>query len=205
MALGDRSPRTDHATRTRQAIVDSALRLCAKQGFDNTTTDEIAELADISPRTFFRYFPTKESVFLFGEYDFVRSFAALCRAQPDSISDLDAIRTTFVTLAPGIERLRGRIGLYRKAVESSPTLRGRERSNHEENAATLAAAIAERRSLLAPDADCDLLAAVGMLVMERALATWLSGPARLSLGGVLEAEFRRLQELLGEHHTHARS
>jgi hypothetical protein len=94
---------------------------------------------------------------------------------------------------------RGRIGLYRKAVESSPTLRGRERRNHEENTATLAAAIAERRSLLRPDAECDLLAAVGMLVMERALASWLNGPARLALGGALEAEFGRLRDLLGDH------
>lgn len=196
MALGDRSPRADHAARTRKAIIDAALQLCASQGFDNTTTDEIAELANVSPRTFFRYFPTKESVFLFGEYDFIRSFAALYLAQPDDMSDLEAMRTTFVTLAPGVARLRNRIGLYLKAVDSSPTLRGRERSNHQENAATLAQAIAERRGLLTPDVDCELLAAVGLLVMERALAAWADGPSRLALGDVLAAEFERLEKLL---------
>jgi hypothetical protein len=50
--------------------------------------------------------------------------------------------------------------------------------------------------LLTPDVDCELLAAVGLLVMERALAAWADGPSRLALGDVLAAEFERLEKLL---------
>jgi AcrR family transcriptional regulator len=50
--------------RTADAIRSAATRLFLEQGYDATTTEQIAEAADVSPSTFFRYFPTKESVLL---------------------------------------------------------------------------------------------------------------------------------------------
>jgi len=54
--------RERHMDRTRAAIVDAALALFSEQGFTETTVDAIAERADVGRRTFFRYFPAKESV-----------------------------------------------------------------------------------------------------------------------------------------------
>ena len=48
--------------RTRAALIDVAARLCVERGYDNTTVEQIAADADISPRTFSRYFPNKEAV-----------------------------------------------------------------------------------------------------------------------------------------------
>ena len=55
--------------RTRAAIREHALRLIREQGYAATTVDQIAEAADVSPSTFFRYFPTKEDVVLQDELD----------------------------------------------------------------------------------------------------------------------------------------
>jgi AcrR family transcriptional regulator len=48
--------------RTRATLIEAAAELCLRQGFDNTTVDQIAAAADVAPRTFSRYFPTKDSV-----------------------------------------------------------------------------------------------------------------------------------------------
>jgi AcrR family transcriptional regulator len=55
--------------KTRWSIQEQALRLFQEQGYDKTTVDQIAEAAEISPSTFFRYFKTKEDVVLQDEYD----------------------------------------------------------------------------------------------------------------------------------------
>ena len=52
-------------------IQTAALRLFGADGYERTTIEQIADAADISPRTFFRYFPTKEDVVLWDEYDAV--------------------------------------------------------------------------------------------------------------------------------------
>ncbi|MDT5193703.1 MAG: hypothetical protein QOG79_4309 [Mycobacterium sp.] len=195
MARGDRSPRNEHADRTRNALLEAALNLFSANGYDETTTDQIAESAGVSPRTFFRYFPTKESVLFFGEYDFINAVSGVYLAQPEEASDFEAMANSFALLAPGLKRIRKRIAQYHEAVASSLVLLGRERRNHEANAETVAKVIAERRHLPTPDDECRLLASVGMLLIERALNQWLATPGR-ALDDIIRQEFSALPGVL---------
>ncbi|HUJ75276.1 MAG TPA: TetR family transcriptional regulator, partial [bacterium] len=55
--------------KTRAVIQQHALRLMKEQGYQATTVEQIAEAAEVSPSTFFRYFPTKEDVVLYDVLD----------------------------------------------------------------------------------------------------------------------------------------
>jgi AcrR family transcriptional regulator len=77
---------------TRRAIEDAAFRLFEERGYQATTVADIAEAADIAPRTFFAYFPSKEAV-VFGDFD--ETFAALetrLRERPDGETTFEGVR-----------------------------------------------------------------------------------------------------------------
>ena len=206
MPTSPRSPRVENAERTRQALVDAALQLFAVKGYDATSTEEIAQSAGVSPRTFFRYFPTKETVLFFGEYDFIRSFAGVLLAQPIELPDLAAASATLVVLAPGINRLRKRVNLYELAISSSIVLRGREHLNQEQHVQSMAEAFSERRGLRQPDRACYLLGSLCHLVLRRSLEEWLKGAAGRELGSVIAAEFELLDsEFMSTSRTKSKS
>ncbi len=140
-----RVPRAVSAARSREAILDAALELFSEQGYDETPTEQVAERAGVSPRTFFRYFPTKESV-VFSRRLRARCAGSRpsCRRSPRPRSDFDAICATFVSLSAGFEELRERVQRYRRVVDSSSVLLGREHLHSQEHAQTIARALAHR-------------------------------------------------------------
>jgi AcrR family transcriptional regulator len=91
--------------KTRAAIQEEALRLFREHGYAATTVEQIAEAAEVSPSTFFRYFPTKEDVVLYDELDPV--IIATFDAQPPDLDTITAFRRTissvFVAL-PDVDR-----------------------------------------------------------------------------------------------------
>lgn len=76
--------------KTRRAIQDHALRLFRTQGYSATTVEQIADAAEVSPSTFFRYFPTKEDVVLYDALDPLLIDAY--RRQPPELGPLEAMR-----------------------------------------------------------------------------------------------------------------
>jgi AcrR family transcriptional regulator len=91
--------------RTRATLVDAAAELCLRQGYDNTTVDQIAAAADVSPRTFSRYFPTKVSVVAAITDDLDELIADAMERLPDDITAYDAL------LAASLEVLSSRNGV----------------------------------------------------------------------------------------------
>ena len=76
---------------TRATLIDAAVQLCDRQGFERTTVDQIAAFADVSPRTFSRYFATKDAVVLASVDEVVAFVATELARQPADISHLEAL------------------------------------------------------------------------------------------------------------------
>ena len=76
--------------RTRAAIREHAFRLFRAQGYDATTVEQIADAAEVSPSTFFRYFPTKEDVVLQDDLDLL--WMEAIQEQPPEMSPIAALR-----------------------------------------------------------------------------------------------------------------
>ena len=76
--------------RTRASLREHALRLFREQGYQATTVEQIAAAAEVSPSTFFRYFPTKEDLVLQDDMD-TRLMAAF-EQQPPGLGPIAAVR-----------------------------------------------------------------------------------------------------------------
>jgi AcrR family transcriptional regulator len=115
--------------RTRAMLIDAAVRLCEKQGFDKTTVGQIAAVADVSPRTFSRYFATKDAVILALIDEMVDAIAVQLKRQPPGLNQLEALLAAHVDMvkataaAPPDGFTTERLTTTARIVNSSPTLR----------------------------------------------------------------------------------
>jgi AcrR family transcriptional regulator len=94
------SRRERHSAAVRQRLYDAAMHLVARQGFQETTVEEITQAADVGKGTFFNYFPSKEELFnAFGEIRLGKVRAALEAAQQGRESIATILRRLELTLA----------------------------------------------------------------------------------------------------------
>jgi AcrR family transcriptional regulator len=84
--------------RTRAVLIDAAMDLCLKQGYESTTVEQIAATADVSPRTFSRYFPTKDAVFLTLIEDYAHEVAIELETVDAGVGPLEAMRQAHVAV-----------------------------------------------------------------------------------------------------------
>ena len=145
---------------TRKVIRNEAMRLIEENGYANTTVEQIAEAAEVSPSTFFRYFPSKEMVLMANDLDLV-TIEALAR-QPADMPSLQAFRRaleiTMETLSADEWRFeRSRI----RMVLSIPELKAAQFDEYRSTVAALTAADC-RRTGREPD-DFEVRVFVGAL------------------------------------------
>lgn len=85
---------------TRQAIADAALRLAVERGPGAVTVDDIAAAADVSPRTVFNYFPSKEAAILGFDPQRRRDLVARLESRPATETPLEALREAMRSTDP---------------------------------------------------------------------------------------------------------
>jgi AcrR family transcriptional regulator len=157
--------------RTRAAIREHALRLFRQQGYDATTVEQIAEAADVSPSTFFRYFTTKEDVVLQDELD-VLAIGAF-EAQPADLSPVAAFRAAareaFASL--GSEEL-ARLRETAELTLTVPELRARAMDEFARTIGVIAEAVARRSGRDPDDFAVRVLAGAVVGVIMAATMPW---------------------------------
>jgi AcrR family transcriptional regulator len=108
--------------RTRDALIEAAMDLFAAKGYEHTAVHEITDAVDVSERTFFRYFASKEDLVLSFVRDGADAFVAALAARPPEEEPLTAARNAFQI---SLSQLAGRLPSYlsvMRLIDSTPAL-----------------------------------------------------------------------------------
>jgi AcrR family transcriptional regulator len=159
----------------RRAIERSALRQFITNGFDATTIDQIADSVEMSPRTFFRYFPTKEDVVFAHAPAALGRLLAAMRARPSSNDELELIRDGFLLVGDGIERHRFTELARARLIVGHPSLHARALEMQAEWEHAIARELASRAGLVEPDLSTQLVTTVGVSAHRVAFDRWRDG------------------------------
>ena len=152
----------------RGRLMQAALELFERDGFEATTTARIAERAGLTERTFFRHFPDKREALFTGA---VRgAFMEGLEAAPPEASALDAVTVAFVAGAELLEARRDRSRRRQALITANPGLRERELVKYDELAVQMVAALEQRG---VDPMDARLAVEIGTAVYRVALARWM--------------------------------
>ncbi|MEU6065916.1 MULTISPECIES: TetR family transcriptional regulator [Streptomyces] len=178
--------------RTRDALLRSALELFTTRGYEETTVDEIAEAVDVSQRTFFRYFASKEDVAFFVPRLAESHYVEAVRERPSHEVPLEALRRAVLeswdTIEEAVEQVVP-VELHMRAyrmIEATPALLAAHLRRSAELEEQIARIIAEREGL---DVDTDprprLVVAVFGAVIRVTERAWSVGDD-VSVGAIRE-------------------
>jgi len=184
MTLGLREMKKE---RTRTDIVRVAMDLFAQRGFDEVTVDQIAAVAEVSHRTFYRYFATKEELILGSLQQALADVSEAFASRPRTESAIVSIREAVLGLAASYEDSLDR-DLQRAAViRATPSLQQRQNERRAAFEGVMIPLIAER---LGVDPTLDLrpalIAGCAVTAMRVATTQWLLGDGSQPLLPIVE-------------------
>jgi AcrR family transcriptional regulator len=183
--------------RTRATLIDAAVDLCDRQGFDRTTVDQIAAIADVSPRTFSRYFATKDAIALALIDEVLDRTAIELARQPRELNHFDALLRAYLAMAnaakvaPAGELSAERVMCIVRIILSSPALR---QAALEYRANSVDVELAKRMGASVEDRGPKLVSAVGGSVLMTALTADPGDWSQLNIDDVAERLERTFAE-----------
>ncbi len=176
--------------KTRESIQREAMRLIQKQGYDKTTIEQIAAAVDVSPSTFFNYFPSKEDVVLYDAYDPIIGKLLLERPADEPLSV--AIRNVLEEMAGIFERDRDIILARARLWIKEPSLRARLWEEMERGQVFMSALIAQRSGRDADDFEIRVTVMVIVMAAMEAMREWVRHDGK----GSFVATVRRALDLV---------
>lgn len=158
---------------TRAALRRAALRLVAEHGFDAVTVEEIADVVGVAPRTFFRYFASKEEVIV-DDRELAEELAALLEQTPIAQPPVAAVRTALVSLAGRLDAGdRAEILARQRLIATTPALLARSLEQHQAWEAVLETWLVAHRGTVDRLGN-RLLAAVCVAAVRVAVEAWVA-------------------------------
>ncbi len=183
--------------KTRLAIEDAALALFEERGYEATTVDEIADRAEVSTTTFFRYFPTKADVLLGDHGIQLPAIRQTIVDRPASENDLVAIWRALQ--AEWVAEVNSeRTARKARIVATSDLLIGLSYHSGQRWLTVLVEALAQRNGLEPTDERCSLAARVGLGALASAVESWIAEGCDSNLGERVDLSFDRMRETCRE-------
>jgi AcrR family transcriptional regulator len=180
---------------TRAQLEEAAFSLFLQQGYDATTVDEISDAAQVSPRTFFRYFATKEDVVFgdrLGAVDELRS--AIDRGPA---SDSAVITDALIAFSDFLDDRRDGVLGTRRLVADNPTLESRVLQEEQDWVSAVAGALADRAGRPVPTFEQRVLAACAISVLATSLREWCHSGASAPLSSFTRQALETAGSLFG--------
>ncbi|MFL6077131.1 MAG: TetR family transcriptional regulator [Mycobacteriales bacterium] len=178
--------------RTRETLQREALRLIAAQGYSRTSVEQIAEAAEVSVSTFFRYFPAKEDVVLQDEYDPMATQHIL--DQPAELSPLAAVRRGMAAAVAEIHPAEREAILQRtRLMMTEPDLRARGYQEHQALIGTMAEVLGARAGRPAGDPAVRRVAGALAGALTVAVQDWAEGGGAEDLATVVDTALAHLE------------
>lgn len=172
---------------TRQALQLAALQLVDERGLDEVSVDDIADRADVSPRTFFNYFPSKVDAVVGLDPSALQQQVEAFQGRPADESPVEAMRAVARDQAAEMAEDTELWPLRLKVIDAHPAILGRLAAAFGESERVLAGAIAERTGTrVGIDAYPTLLAGVAAAAMRTSLHRWFAGDFSAPLPDLVE-------------------
>ncbi len=179
---------TPRTLRTRARILDAALDLFERQGYDATTVNQIADAAGVTAMTFFRHFPTKDAVLVTDPYDPL--IAEAVGAQPAGLPPLERTRLGLLVALGDITPIEDATARRRVAiVAQSPSLRAAVAVGTE---ATQEAIVARLVADGVDRLDAAIAASACLAATTAALLAWGSAPDDVTLAHLVRRALAQL-------------
>jgi AcrR family transcriptional regulator len=168
--------RAQQKASTRAAITAAAQTLIASKGFEAVTVGDIAEAAEVSHRTFYRYFPSKDEALLADFRDFLDDFVALVAARPAGEHPVDSLLGTLDTIAMALQVDADAFGWIFELVESEPALAGVQHRLLIDAQDRLTRLFAQRLDVSPNTLEPRLYASGATAAYQAAVRTWVAIP-----------------------------
>ena len=177
-ALGLREEKKDW---TRNQLLNAALTLMVRQGFEKTSIQEIAAAVPVSARTFLRYFPTKEDVIVVWVGEVMAVLPRTLRTQPKNVSAGDALRTAAREMLSVYDQQSEFLLVIERAIASSPTVSARKQEMIEGLMCEVSAIVKSRWHRRGdPTVLPDVYAGAIIAMIRATIRTWVETEGRVS-------------------------